>query len=123
MQKTAGSPAVPYIISPYELKKYILSLQKQFYNNLESVEKMPLEAAFKQYIPDNSVNRGRAIRCLMNEKGIEATSKNFETYYNQVLENGTFEKLLAQTENKKTKQYDELSQLSAIKTQDKSRNN
>lgn len=98
-------------------------LQKQFYNNLESAEKMPLEAAFKQYIPDNSVNRGRTIRCLMNEKGIEATSKNFETYYNQALENGTFEKLLEQTENKKTKQPDELSQVSAIKTQDKSRNN
>lgn len=77
-------------------------LHQQFYKEFNRAQKMSQGETFKQYIPNTAVNRKRLIAIGIEEKGIENTSENFKKLYNQVRENGIFEKMLAKPEDART---------------------
>ena len=77
-------------------------LHEKFYEELARAEKMPIEKAFKQYIPNTPVNRKRMVGMGMEEKGIENTTENFKALYGQMREKGIFDKMLAKQEEART---------------------
>ena len=77
-------------------------LHQNFYEEFNRAQKMTAGKAFKQYIPNTSVNRKRLVGIGMEEKGVENTPENFKALYGQMRKKGIFEKILADPKEAKT---------------------